>query len=340
MINNDSVRQALGTLERFAPAEDEVLAGLRTGIVRRRKRRQVASVVGVAGAAGMVALGVVYVAPGRGGDGGTPPAATAGTTPTTSVKIATPPAAPVLPFTVGWTPEGYSSQIWEAGRTDGSVQYTGTKDFQAVVVWISAKPRPAAQDGDSEEPTTVAGRTGVIRRLAPDSKETQFIWQLDDGRWAMVGGRAPTVQLATLRRVAESVTTKPTPLTAPFSLTTLPDGYQVASWSGGSDQPFSGSLTICRTVSEPLAGTLAPDCIGVSLHDGTAPAVTLRKDSSLKNPQEIPMDREQVIDGVLTRAPADGTEAVAQVDAGHWASAVSQAAGVDLLRQVVASVRS
>jgi hypothetical protein len=334
MINNDSLSRAFGTLERHAPAEDEVLAGVRTGIVRRRRRRQLASVVGVAAAAGVVALGVVYVTPGRGADHSG--FVGAGTTPATT---ATPPAPPALPFTVGWLPDGYQLETWEAGSTDGLAQYGGTKDFQTVVVSIGAKPNDAAVKGDTEEPTTIAGRPGVLRRLTPDSKETQLIWQLGDGRWAMVGGRAPTVSLSMLQRVAESLTVKVTPMPVPFSLTTLPAGYEGATWAGGSGKPMRGSLTLCRSAVQPRAEVPA-DCVGVTVSDGTAPAVTLMKDRNNPTGQiEIPIDQARTVDGVPTRATADGTMVVAQLDAGHWAQAYSQQAGVDLLRQVVVTVR-
>jgi hypothetical protein len=336
MINNDSLTQAFDTLARSAPAEDEVLAGVRTGIARRRRRRQAASVVGVAVAAAAVALGVVYVTPGRGAD----QTGSVGAAPTTPVRTATPPAPPALPFTVGWIPDGYQLQTWEAGTTGGSAQYVGTKDFQTVVVWISAKPRDAAAKGDTEEPATIAGRPGVLRRLTPDSRETQLSWQLADGRWAMVGGRAPTVSLSTLQRVADSVAVEATPMPVPFSLTTLPDGYGSVTWMGGSGGPMLGSLSLCRSAVEPRAGALPADCVDVSVSNGTAPAVTLAKDGDkVSGMREIPIDQARTVGGVPTRATADGTMVVAQLDAGHWAQASSQQAGVDLLRQVVATVR-
>ncbi|MFL6140352.1 MAG: hypothetical protein ACJ72N_00590, partial [Labedaea sp.] len=68
MIDDETVRAALTTLERCAPDEAEVLAGLRSGIAGRRRRRQAASVLGVAAAAVLVGVGVVLVAPNRGAD--------------------------------------------------------------------------------------------------------------------------------------------------------------------------------------------------------------------------------------------------------------------------------
>lgn len=337
MIDNDDLKQALGTLERFAPAENEVLTGMRHGIARRRKRRQVASVVGVAGAAAVVALGVVYATQGRTNDG-TGFAGAAAPPPTASTQPAQPVPSPVLPFSVGWIPDGYRLGSWEAGSTDGSTQYVGAKDFQTIVVWISAQPRET-RASDSNEPTTIAGRSGVIRRLAEDTKETQLIWQLADGRWAMVGGRAPTVSLATLRQVAESVSATPTPMPAPFSLAAMPDGYRNVSWLGGGDV-VPGSLTLCRSDVEPRSGSQPADCVSVSILNGSAPAVTYAKDATKPKGQvEVPIDQPGTVDGVMSRATADGTLVVAQLDANHWVQAHSLKAGADLLRQVIGAVR-
>jgi hypothetical protein len=338
MIDNDDVQHALSTLERFAPAEGAVLAGMRDGIVRRRKRRQIASVVGVAGMAAAVALGVVYFTPGKstGGSGFAGPAAP----PAPATSTPTPPAQPVLPFSVGWVPDGYSLEVWEAGSTDGSTQYSGRNDFQTVVVWVGANARDKRATA-TDEPTTIAGRSGVIRRFAEDTAERQFIWQFADGRWATVGGRVPTVPLASLRRVAESVAATPTPMKFPFTLASLPDGYQVTGWMGGDGNPLNGSMTLCRSAIQPRSETQAPDCVSLSVGKGTAPIVTFAKDSSTPNKQvEVPIDQEQTIDGVATRATADGTRVVAQLDAERWVQAFSQDAGADLLRRVAVSIRS
>ena len=53
---------------------------------------------------------------------------------------------------------------------------------------------------------------------------------------------------------------------------------------------------------------------------------------------EVPVTQERVVNGVATRASADGTTVFAQLDAGHWAQGYSEAAGVDLLRQAVSLV--
>jgi hypothetical protein len=284
---------------------------------------------------GALALGAVYLSPSRGASSTGFVAAT----PAAPAKK-TPPAPPSLPFTAGWIPDGYQLETWAAGSTDGSAQYVGSKDFQTVVVWISAHARDA-QAGDTEEPTTIAGRPGVLRRLTPDARETQLIWQLADGRWAMVGGRAPTVPLATLRHVADSLVLKPTQVQAPFSLATLPDGYQVASWMGGIGRgPANGSVTLCRSAVELRTGALPADCVSVAAGEGTAPAEVLMKQAGKPEPLAIPIDQALTVDGVPTRATADGHTAVAQLDPGHWAQATSQGAGADLLRQVAASVRS
>src|SRR2546430_8900937 len=207
MMDSKDMRRALTDLERHAPPEAVVLAGMREGIVRRRRHRQVASVVGAATA---VALGVVFALPGR---GGAPAASDPGSSPAqTPVTIANPaPPGPVLPITVGWLPSGYTLRTWDAGSTDGSAEYTGTKDFQDIVVWVSAQPREPIP-GASKEPTTIGGRSGVLQRFDPGKAEAQLIWQFADGRWAMVGGRPPTGTVDMLHRVAESVTPPPPPM--------------------------------------------------------------------------------------------------------------------------------
>ena len=333
MINNDTVHRALGSLERFAPAEEAVLAGFREGVVKRRRRRQVASVVGATGAAGLVALGVVLVSPNKGSD-----QAPVAAQPTTSeVRIAKPPAPPALPFTVAGLPDGYRLDAWDVSATEASAQFVGTKDFQTIVVWTSAARRDPVE-GATEEPATIAGRPGVIRRFDPGRAEQQLIWQLADGRWAMVGGRAPTVSLAMLRAVADSLTVTPTPLTAPVALGVLPDGYQVASWNGGGTGPVGGSATLCRGAAESGRGHQLPaDCISLSTHEGTAPATVVKKKRTATEFVEEPVDQVKVVNGVSTRATADGTTVFAQLDAEYWTQAHSQAAGVELLREVVST---
>jgi hypothetical protein len=339
MINNDSVHRALDSLERYAPAEDNVLAGFHEGVARRRKRRQVGSVLGVAGVAGLVALGVVLVIPGKGGD--QPAGQNQAAAPPTSaeVKVAKPVPPAALPFTVSGVPAGYELETWEVSPNEGHAQYVGSKDFQAIVVWLSADPRPAKQAGDTEEATTIAGRPGTIRRLEPDQKETQVIWQLADGRWVMVGGRAPTVQLATLRTIADSLTLTPTPLPATVPLNVLPDGYEVADWSGsGKGAPYGGGVTLCRSGDVAKRGVEIPaTCVNVSLMDGTAPANTQGKRGAGET-FDIPVDQQKVVNGVTTRATADGTLVFAQLDAGNWVQAFSRGAGVDLLREVASTI--
>jgi hypothetical protein len=321
MIDTDSLRHALGALEAHTPAEGEVLAGFRAGVVRRRRHRQLASVVGVAGLAGAVALGVVLVSPGQQSPGQT-------IAPATSIAVAKPPPTPrpALPFTVGWVPDGYTLGSWETGVRESSAQYSGSKDFQTIVVWISAEPRPVPA-GAHDQPTTIAGRPGVVRKIPPDTAETQLIWQRADGRWAMVGGRVPTVPLAALTHVAESLTATPTPLPVAFTLRTVPDGYRVSGWSAGD------SVRLCRSVTDPGAA----DCIGLSLRSGAAPRTTQlkRADASVA---EVPVDRERTVGGVPTRADATGMTVFAQVDAGHWVYAFSARAGADLLREAATMV--
>jgi len=335
MIDNGLLRQALVERERHAPSEADVLAGFRAGVMTRQRRRQAATVVGVAGAASVVAVGV-FVAAGRPGEQRGPAQAPPGATSSSSSVVPVPPAAPALPFSVGFLPAGYQLDAWQVGPAEGSAQYFGGKDFETIVVWISAEPRDAVK-GASDEPTTVAGRSAVLRRLAPDRAETQLIWQLADGRWAMVGGRAPTVSLQTLRSVAEQLSPAPTPLRARLGIAAMPEGYLVHSWHGGGSQA-TGSLTLCRSAGAVRAGEPSEDCIHVNLVEGTAPASLGEKSrANVEQVIQVPLDQEQVVNGVLTRATADGRNVVAQLDPGHWVQAFSVKADVGLLRELAST---
>lgn len=330
MTENDSLRQALGALERHAPAEIDVYTGVREGISRRRRRRQVTSVLGVAGVASAVALGVVFATV-PGDDAGSP----TGLTPA-SPSTATPPPTPALPFTAGWIPAGYTVDAWEVTDDSGSAQYVGTNDYQAVVVWVSEQPRDPAPEA-VDEPATIAGRPGTLRTLGPG--QTQLIWQLPDNRWAMVGGTQPAVPLAALHQVAANLTGTPTPLDVDLSLTSVPTGYQVTGWANGSP-------TLCGPTPATPTDSRPDDCVTVSLVAGTAPAtvpgplvVTAEEKENLE-PVDVPVDQEETVNGVLTRATADGLLAIAQVDPGHWVKAFSQEAGVDILRETVTLVEA
>lgn len=317
MIENE-LRQSLDALERHAPAETDVFTGVQAGIRRRRRRRQITNVAGVAGVASAVALGVVFAT--TPGDNGSP----TGLAPASSAT-ATVPAAPSLPFTAGWLPSGYHLDTWRVSETFGSAQYVGGGDFRTVVVWVSDQvddPLPEAVD----EPTTVAGRPGTLRRLGPG--QTQLIWQLPDNRWAVVSGTEPAVPLDALRRVAENVTGTPTALDVDLALSALPAGYDEISWADGSP-------TVCQT---------ADTCVTLTLHQGKAPArvqgplvVTAEEKADL-DPTWVPVDQKQIVDGTPVRTTADGRLAIVQVDATHWAKAFSTNADPATIREAVTLV--
>jgi hypothetical protein len=341
MIDTESVRHALGELERHAPDEAAVLAGVQAGIVRRRRRRQVASVTGVALAAALVALGVVVALPGRGAEqvGSAPPPASspASTLPPSTPVSATPGLlSPALPYTVA-VPAGYQLDAWQVGVGTSGAQYVGNADFEVVVVELSDRPRDTYALA-SERPVTVGGRPGRIVQLASDQNETQILWQITDGQWAMVGGRAPQVTEAELMASAESLAVRPSAgnAGAGLDLTAVPEGYQVISWSGTG--ATVGSATLCRG-PVPLRGELPADCLSVSLRDGAAPAATQTK-TKTGGVVDVPVDRLELVNGVATRASADGRTVFAQVDPGHWAGSGSQGADVALLRQIVTMAKA
>lgn len=336
MIDTGSVERALGSLERLAPDEGEVLAGFRQRVARRRRRRQVAGVAGVAGTATAVAVGVVFALPDRGADqGGTaapPPASSSPSSSPPSSTAATVLPAPELPFTVAWLPPGYTLARWDVTDAVTYAYYEAepdaqTGDIPTVMVGASAA-RPEDPAGAVAEPTTVGGHPGVLQRMTVG---TQFMWQFPGGPWIVVGTRDEMPE-ARLRRMAESVALRPTSLAVEVGLTRLPDGYQVAR---SSDQGVeSVVLTLCRAGVDPT-GPAGDQCLNVRMSGGTAPTeIPTRDDTTMTM---VPVDREQVVDGVPTRATADGKTVVAQVGAEHWVEVSTTAGDTSLLRSVAAA---
>lgn len=335
MIDTGSVERALGSLERLAPDENEVLAGFRQRVAQRRRRRQVASVAGVAGTATAVAVGVVFALPDRGADSGADPGGTvsAASPPASS---SAPPAAsvlptPELPFTVGWLPPGYALARWDVSDAVTYAYYETEPDAQTgaiptVMVGASAA-RPEDPAGAVAEPTTIGGHPGVLQRMGIGM---QFLWQFPDGPWVVVGTRdeMPEDQL---RQVAESVALRPTPLTFPVGLTRLPDGYRLAR---SSDQGLESVLTLCPEGVAPT-GPAGDQCLDVRGRSGTAPTEVPRRDGTTIGME--PADREEVVDGVLTRATADGKTVVAQVEEETWVEVSTTAGDTSLLRPLAAA---
>lgn len=335
MIDAGSVERALGSLERLAPDEGEVLAGFRQRVALRRRRRQVAGVVGVTGTATAVVVGVVFALPGRGADpGGTPTAPAASSSPPSSPssRAGTVLPAPELPFTVGWLPPGHTLARWDVSDAVTYAYYETEPDAQTgeiptVMVGASAA-RPEDPAGAVSEPTTIGGHPGVLQRMAIGS---QFLWQFPGRPWVVVGTRdeMPGDQL---RRVAESVVLRPTSLAVAAGLTRLPDGYRVAR---SSDQGLeSVTLTLCREGVDPM-GPAGDRCLDVRVAGGTAPTELPKRDDT-KIEME-PVDREEVVDGVMTRATADGKTVVAQVGEEHWVEVSTMAGDTSLLRAVAAA---
>jgi hypothetical protein len=334
MIDNDSLTRALTALELYAPAEAGVLAGFRDGVRRRRRRRQVVSGRGCRGrVAGGTRRGSGRARPrgrsGRHATGHRPAAVGVHHDP------ADPPAPPALPFTAGSLPAGYTLDTWYIGPGWSSASWIGKADFEQVVVDLRDVPQ---QGGEYlvDEPTTIGGRPGRFRKLAPDKGLVEFIWQFEDGRWFVVSGSQREVGLPALRAVADGLTPQPAPVPAPSGLMLgqLPDGYRMEIQSGVG--PVFVSMMLCRTRPDLSAGTPA-DCIGITLSEGVAPAYQESRGRDGATTR-IPVDQESVVGGVSSRASADGTLVYRQLDPGHWAVVDSRGAGVGLLRQVASAV--
>jgi hypothetical protein len=337
MIDTGSVERVLGSLERLAPDEGAVLAGFRQRVALRRRRRQVASVVGVAGTATAVAAGVVFALPDRAADpGGTPTVSAASppasSSPPSSSKAQTVLPAPELPFTVAWLPPGYTLARWDVSDAVTYAYYETEPDAQTgevptIMVGASAA-RTEDPAGAVSEPTTIGGHPGVLQRMTIG---TQFMWQFPGGPWVVVGTRDEMSE-DRLRRVAESVALRPTPLAVAVGLTRLPNGYRLAR---SSDQGVeSVMLTLCRAGVDPV-GPVGDQCLDVRVVEGTAPTEIPKRDGTKMDME--PVDREEVVDGVLTRATADGKTVVAQVGEEHWVEVSTMAGDTSLLRPVAAA---
>lgn len=336
MIDTGSVERALGSLERLAPDEGEVLAGFRQRVALRRRRRQVAGVVGVAGTATALVVGVVFALPDRGADPGGTSAVPATSPPGSSSpppsKVETVLPAPELPFTVAWLPPGYTLARWDVSDAVTYAYYEAEPDAQTgaipTIMVGASTARPEDPAGAVSEPTTIGGHPGVLQRMTIGA---QFMWQFPAGPWVVVGTRdeMPENQL---RRVAESVALRPTSLAVAVGLTRLPDGYRLAR---SSDQGVESiTLTLCREGVDPM-GPAGDQCLDVRAAGGTAPTELPNRDGT-KTDME-PLDREEVVDGVLTRATADGKTVVAQVGEEHWVEVSTIAGDTSLLRSVAAA---
>jgi hypothetical protein len=330
MIDKASVERALDALERFAPDEDDVLAGFRRGVARRRRRRQVAGVVGAAGTATAVAVGVVLALPDRSDDqGGASPVTAASPSPST-VDTALP--APDLLFTVNWLPSGYALARWDVSANLAYAYYETRPDAQTGLVPTimvgASSTRPEDPAGAVTEPTTIDGHPGVIQRM---NVGTQFMWRLPGGMWVVVATR-DAIPETQLRQVAESVAPGPIPLVVPVWVTRLPDGYRLARSVNQDGETVT--LTLCRSGVDPL-GPAGDECLVVRVLGGTAPAeIPQRRGNEMTS---LPVDREKVVDGVLTRATADGKTVVAQVGQEHWVEVTTTAGDKTLLRSVAAA---
>jgi hypothetical protein len=202
-----------------------------------------------------------------------------------------------------------------------------TGEVPTVMVGASAA-RPEDPAGAVSEPTTIGGHPGVRQRMTVG---TQFMWQFPGGPWVVVGTRDEMAE-DQLRRVAESVALRPTALAVPVGLTRLPDGYRLARSSDHGVE--SVTLTLCRAGVDPV-GPVGDQCLDVRVVEGTAPAEVPKRDGTKMEME--PVNREEVVDGVLTRATADGKIVVAQAGDEHWVEVSTMAGDTSLLRAVAAA---
>ncbi|MCW3843181.1 hypothetical protein ONA70_24060 [Micromonospora yasonensis] len=210
--------RALAEGERYTPDADAVLAGVRAGIARARRRRRYTA-AGLA-AFTVLALSGTAVVVGRSELSSPRPAGSA-----------TPPAVPAQEcrLSFGWLPEGLAEPSRNCGPRRQSVLYPITGGpYLAVSIDQSGWQGPA-KITPGWKPTTVNGRTGQIV-----TRRTRAFVQfpLPSGHWVDIeygGGKGAPELEATARRIAEHISETPAgSLTAPFTPTYLPAGQRLA----------------------------------------------------------------------------------------------------------------
>ncbi|SBT51620.1 hypothetical protein [Micromonospora auratinigra] len=261
---NPRLTQALAEGERHTPDPDQVLAGIRAGITRRRRHHRYLS-VGVT-ALTVLALTGTAVLIGRpdhrptGVADGSP----ANPTPRPTGRPSEEPVTPVPPqqcrLRFGWLPTGLARPLRSCGPREQSVLYpmAGGR-YLSVSIDQSGWPGPVNTRGWT--PLTVHGRPGY---LAVRATRAFVCFPLPSGRWVDVeygdgqpGGPAVTGLAATARRIAEHISEQDTgPIRVPLATTYLPKGQQLAAVGNDSSrftvryQDGSG-----RNTGKPITGT-------------------------------------------------------------------------------------
>ncbi|MFG2058194.1 hypothetical protein ACGFI9_29650 [Micromonospora sp. NPDC048930] len=218
---NARLTRALTEGERYTPDPDVVLAGVRTGIARSRRRRRYAT-AGLAGLAVLALTGTAVVVD---------------RSERSSPRPAGSPAPPAVPaqacgLSFGWLPEGLDEPTRDCGPRRQSVLYPMAGGPYLAVSIDQSAWQGYAKIKPGWKPVTVNGRNGqiVTRRT-----RTFIRFPLPSGHWVFLeygvgqpSGKATTGLAPTAQRIAEHISEAPAgSLTVPFAPTYLPSGQRL-----------------------------------------------------------------------------------------------------------------
>lgn len=250
---NARLTRALAEGERYTPDADTVMAGVRAGIARNRRRRRYAS----AGVAALTVLAMGSAAALIGGSEQSPSRSAEGPAPNAQTGPV-PPQECRLSF--GWLPEGLVEPIRSCGPRTQSVLYPmDGGPYLNVSIDQSGWQGPRNTRGWKR--VTVNGEGGYIT-ARPTRAFVRF--PLPSGRWVDIeygigtpGAKATAGLEATVRRIAEEISETPTDsISIPFAPTYLPPGQHLADvgqGGGGTSLRLNYQDGSGRVVGEPMA---------------------------------------------------------------------------------------
>jgi len=320
MTDLDLLRKTLRERENLAPDPTTML--IRTHSILRRRvsvRRTAAFTAAATATTGvLIAGGLLTMEEDR------PPLAVAPAASATAPVKAVDPAQS-LPFTVGHLPGGFVLDSWTLDPGEVSAQYVGKGNFETITVRVRTED-PATEAGG--ESRNVNGIPAVLRTVDERSGFKELSWQLSPGKWAAIGGASSVITGRTLQEVAESVTARPSPVTAILKNLTVPLPLKVYSAQGGR----AGSAESFRFCPDGSA-TDNPACVLVGVQPGTAPASwQVIGPGTVNNVKNTPL---KASDGLLLTD--DGRVVIRQIDAMHWISVTSDSTATGTLKEIARS---
>lgn len=257
MRSPEDLRRAFDAASSEPVDTDRILAGIRTRIAARRARRRRATILSVAAATVLLAITPFVVSSlddeqqPDGGSVASSPSATEGET------LDAPALRPTqFAFAVGERPPDYTMEYATTGPGVQSlhlsvldlVEPNRTLDVELFDPALSGLPAPDPTGEVLTVDSPTAGPIDVQVIGAPTGEHEQSFgvgWQTGNGLWLTVtsDGPADLARQEVLAVAAQVDLGGSYPLRFPFQVGYLPDGFEVAGTSGGSDLE-GGSTTL------------------------------------------------------------------------------------------------